>query len=81
MNFAYEILAVGIATAILGFIVSTIFMYIFSKKFSIKKYNFWWQVCLSYFITGCLVHIICEYSGVNKWYCKKGVACSSNQVK
>lgn len=78
MNFVYEILAVGILTAILGFVISTILMYIFSNKFSIKKYNFWWQVMISYFITGCLIHIICEYSGVNKWYCRNGVAC--NQI-
>ena len=75
MSFVYEILAVGVGTAIIGFIISTFLMYIFSKKFSMKKYHFWWQVVISYFLTGCLVHIICEYSGVNRWYCKHGSAC------
>jgi O-antigen/teichoic acid export membrane protein len=75
MNFVYEILAVGVSTAIIGFIISTMLMYVFVKDFSNKKYNFWWQVMLSYFITGCLVHILCQVTGVNKWYCKNGVAC------
>jgi O-antigen/teichoic acid export membrane protein len=75
MNFLYEILAVGVATAIIGFLVSTLLMYVFVKDFSTKKYHFWWQVILSYFITGCLVHVLCQITGINKWYCKNGVAC------
>ncbi len=27
------------------------------------------------FITGVIVHIICEIVGLNKWYCKNGAAC------
>lgn len=26
-------------------------------------------------ITGMLVHIICEFTGINKWYCRNGFAC------
>ena len=76
MKFVYEMLAVGFITAIIGFIISTLFMYKFSPDFTIKKYKFWWQVVLSLFITGCIVHVICEYTGVNKWYCKHGRACN-----
>jgi nitric oxide reductase large subunit len=76
MGLLGEILMVGLATAVVGFIVSTLFMYIFANNFSVKKYHFWWQVVLSYFVTGCLIHIICEVTGVNKWYCKNGAACS-----
>lgn len=75
MGLFIEVVAVGFITAILGFIVSTIMMVLLSKKFSVEKYHFWWQVMLSYFITGCLIHILCELSGINKWYCKNGVAC------
>jgi O-antigen/teichoic acid export membrane protein len=78
MNFLYEILAVGVATAIIGFVISTLLMYVFVKDFSTKKYHFWWQVILSYFITGCLVHVLCQITGINKWYCKNGVACKFN---
>ena len=28
-------------------------------------------------LVGALVHYFSEYTGFNKWYCKKGVACSS----
>jgi hypothetical protein len=28
------------------------------------------------FLTGALVHIICEIVGLNKWYCKNGSACT-----
>ena len=27
------------------------------------------------FFTGVLVHLICEVVGLNKWYCRNGVAC------
>lgn len=71
-----EILSVGALTAIIGFICSTSLMYAFSDNFSIKKYHFWWQVLLSYFLTGCLIHFICQVTGINRWYCENGVACS-----
>jgi hypothetical protein len=27
-------------------------------------------------IIGILVHLLCEFSGLNKWYCKNGNACN-----
>ena len=30
---------------------------------------------LALFISGVVTHIICEYVGLNKWYCKNGNAC------
>ena len=30
---------------------------------------------LSLFLTGFFTHILCEFSGINKIYCKKGNAC------
>lgn len=70
-----EILAVGVLVAIVGFICSTALMYAFVTNFNITNYHFWWQVLLSYFVTGCLVHGICQATGINKWYCKNGAAC------
>ncbi len=73
MKFIYELLAVGFIRPILAFIISTLLLYNFSLNFNvnIKKYKFWWQVILSFFITGWLVHIICEYSGINKLHITK----------
>lgn len=71
-----EALIVGLITGILGLIISTAFM-LPSKDFSLKKYHFWPQVLLSFFLTGFLIHLICETTGINKWYCKHGNACKS----
>ena len=68
-NLIIEAIFVGLITGVIGLIVSTFFMYIFSKQFSIKKYTFWPSVFLSFFITGFLIHIIFEYNGINKTYC------------
>jgi len=38
----------------------------------IQKFNF-----TSLFILGFGFHIVCEFTGVNRWYCKYGSACSS----
>jgi hypothetical protein len=75
-NVFLEALIVAVATAVLGFIIATLFM-LPSKKFSFKKYDFWPQVILAFFVTGFLIHLLCEVSGVNKWYCKHGNACRS----
>lgn len=73
-NIFFEALIVGLVTAVVGFIISTLFM-LTSKDFSWKKYHFWPQVVLSYFITGFLMHIGFEFAGANKWYCHHGNAC------
>ena len=46
-----------------------------NKDFSFKKYSFWWQVLGSFFVTGVIIHLLCEGTGINKWYCKNGNAC------
>lgn len=76
MNFFIEALTVGIMTGILGFIISTLLMFT-NKKFSLKKYTFWPSVLFSYFITGFLIHLIYEFTNVNKWYCINGNACKN----
>lgn len=68
-----EALVVGLITGIVGLIISTAFM-LPSKDFSLN-YHFWTQVLVSFFLTGFLIHLICEATGINKWYCKHGNAC------
>ena len=74
MNIFLEALVVGIITGILGFIISTLLMFT-NKNFSLTKYTFWPSVLFSYFITGFLIHLIYEYTKMNKWYCINGNAC------
>lgn len=57
-----EALIVGVATLLLGLFMNSVF-----------KNNL--HVVL--FTTGVLIHLLCEVTGVNKWYCKNGNACKS----
>ena len=72
-----EAVIVGVMTVIIGSIVG----FIFGKMFSIdlpsvcKKWNKYHTMELSLFFTGFLIHLLCEFSGLNKWYCKNGNAC------
>jgi len=74
-RFCLEVICVGLVTAVIGFIITSASMFISQRDFTWKKYNFWWQVALSLFITGALVHILCQLTGINHWYCDNGVAC------
>ena len=69
-----EAFFVGIATSIIGTILSYLFMALNQKSLKVK-FNHWDTILLSEFLTGFLVHYISEYSGLNKWYCKYGNAC------
>lgn len=69
-----EILSVGVILTIVGTIISFIIMYYKSPSETLK-FKHWQSVMLGYFVSGMLVHIICEYSGINKLYCNYGVAC------
>jgi hypothetical protein len=75
MNILIEAILVGIAIAIIGFVISLLLMYIEDNKFTIKKYTFWKSVLLSNFLTGMVGHLFFQYVGLNSYYCKYGVAC------
>ena len=67
-SFLMELLVVGIATAIVGLMVMSVLPKLFNNQLA--------NVGLALFVTGLLVHLLAEVSGVNKWYCKNGYACS-----
>jgi len=71
-----EAIFIGLLLGIFGLLISTAIMFT-SKDFKLSKYHFWWQVLLSYMLAGFLFHLCCEVTGINKWYCRNGNACSS----
>jgi len=74
-----EAIVVGIATVIIGQVVGFTFSKLMKSEGSIhsecKKWNKNHIMEWSLFFTGVLIHLFCEYFGVNKWYCKNGSAC------
>jgi hypothetical protein len=68
-NLFVESLAVGFTTGLIGLFISTLSMFIFSKKFSLNRYSFWPQIFFSYFLTGVIIHLIYEWTGMNKKFC------------
>ena len=75
-NLFKEAVVVGIATSILGTILSYVFMALNEGKLNFK-FDHWNTIILSEFLVGFLIHYICEYTGINKWYCDNGNACIS----
>ena len=78
MKLLVEAVVVGIATVIIGTVVGFVMGKYFSSNLP-KICKSWnknhvMEICL--FLTGFLLQLLCEFSGVNKWYCKNGNACS-----
>lgn len=70
-----EAFIVGASAAVVGILISLAMMYYHDINFSVKGYKFWPHVGMSFFLTGALLHLFFEYTGLNKMYCKKGNAC------
>lgn len=69
-----EAIFVGFLTVIVGTLISSLFKGNVPSK--CRNWNKNHVMEWSLFITGFVIHMICEYSGINKWYCKNGCACS-----
>ena len=63
---------VGIATVILGTIISYLYALLKNKDTKFIK-NTGMYICL--FLTGFILHVGWDIVGLNKWYCKNGYAC------
>ena len=67
---------VGLATIVVGIVVSLSLKNLFKLNMPISHKNINKNnMVMLLFITGFLIHIICEFSGLNKWYCSNGNAC------
>ena len=75
MHFLIEAIVVGIITLIVGIIVSKLFEISRKKEPGEKDYIL--QMSGGLFVTGFVVHILCEAFGFNHWYCNNGHACNS----
>lgn len=71
-----EALFLGLITVVVGLLISYCTMYVVNPE-TVKDFDHWKSVIISFFITGFLIHLLCEYSGINKWYCKYGNACTN----
>ena len=70
LQLAFEAFIVGILNLAIGFIISYI-----SMGDEAKDFQHWNQLLLTFFISGVLIHLLCEVTGINKRYCKSGNAC------
>ena len=71
-----EAAVVGIITVVVGYIVIWILSN-FNKdaKDINKEWNKNHIMELVLFLTGICIHLLCEVSGINSWYCEHGLAC------
>jgi membrane protein DedA with SNARE-associated domain len=76
-----SLLVEAIFVGVLVVVVGTVVGYVVGRFASVdlpaacKKWNKYHAMEISLFLTGFFVHIICEYVGLNRWYCKNGRAC------
>jgi nucleoside recognition membrane protein YjiH len=73
-----EALYVAIIVSVFGTIV-TYFMLLWENSSKIHSSDHWKNIIISFFITGFLVHLTAEYTGVNQWYCNHGYACQAKR--
>jgi len=75
-----EAIVVGIVTVIVGQFVGFTFSKLMKNGATVrtecKNWNKNHVMEWSLFFTGVLIHLLCEYFGVNNWYCKNGSACN-----
>ena len=66
-----EAVAVGVLVVLLGYVIIYVME---SMKLKMNRDK---QMIIGFFVLGALTHLVCEFTGVNKWYCKNGNACKS----
>ena len=76
-KFSLEALVVGIMVVVAGSLVSFLVGLLFKTDLPpvCKDWNKNYVMELSLFFAGFVTHIFFEFVGLNKWYCRNGIAC------
>lgn len=72
-----EAIFVGVITVLVGYVAGYIVGRFEGRDLpqECKNWNQNYVMEKSLFLTGFIVHVLCEMSGINKWYCTNGNAC------
>lgn len=70
-KFWKEALVVGVATMIVGLILT----YIAMGCDKARSYDNWGKTAMVLLLTGAILHVVSQYAGWSKWYCTNGYAC------
>lgn len=72
-----EAVVVGLMTVLFGNIAGLIVGPFFKVNLpkDCEDWNKFYVMEISLFLTGFLIHLFCEFVGINKWYCNNGAAC------
>jgi hypothetical protein len=77
-----KVLLESTISGLLILVVGTVVSFIVGAFFSVnipsicKKWNKNNIIRFGLFLTGFFANLLCEFTGINKWYCKNGSACS-----
>lgn len=83
---------VGLATMLFGLFVTTVWLFFVKLLMSASMFDMYYPYYnqlttaqyITYtfifatllFLTGVVIHLVAEFSGINAWYCKNGNACA-----
>ena len=73
-----EVILVGFMTLCVGSLLlyGTLSYILPTLKNPFNKCNQYYMFQLILFLSGVIIHILCEVTSINKWYCVNGHACS-----
>lgn len=69
-NILTEAVIVGVSLVIVGMV-----LHLIASKMKHHDMNNNVTLALHFFVAGFCVHLLAEYTGVNRWYCAHGNAC------